>query len=414
MLRSDFEIMAPVGSRESLYAAFQAGADAVYFGVGKLNMRAHSANAFTIEDLREIAELCREKGVKSYLTVNTIVYDEELDEMRRIVDAAKAAGISAIIASDAAVLGYAKKAGVEVHLSTQMNISNTEALRFYAAYADVAVLARELNLEQVKRIHSAIVSEPILGPSGQPMRIEMFCHGALCLAVSGKCFMSLGTRGESANRGQCLQTCRRSYLVKDKTRDIELEVDNEYIMSPKDLKTIGFLDRMIDAGVRVFKIEGRARGPEYVRTVVECYDEAIRTYIAGEWDESCRTKWDAKLAAVFNRGFWEGYYLGAPVADITNGYGTKATEKKFYVGKCVYFFVKPSIAEFVLEAGGFKKGEKLLITGPTTGAVYAEPSEIFADEKPADTFEKKDDITFKVPERVRPGDKLYVIRTREA
>ena len=414
MLRSDFEIMAPVGSRESLYAAFQAGADAVYFGVGKLNMRAHSANAFTIEDLREIAELCREKGVKSYLTVNTIVYDEELDEMRRIVDAAKAAGISAIIASDAAVLGYAKKAGVEVHLSTQMNISNTEALRFYAAYADVAVLARELNLKQVKRIHDAIVSEPILGPSGQPMRIEMFCHGALCLAVSGKCFMSLGTRGESANRGQCLQTCRRSYLVKDKTRDIELEVDNEYIMSPKDLKTIGFLDRMIDAGVRVFKIEGRARGPEYVRTVVECYDEAIRTYIAGEWDESCRTKWDAKLAAVFNRGFWEGYYLGAPVADITNGYGTKATEKKFYVGKCGNFFVKPSIAEFVLEAGGFKKGEKLLITGPTTGAVYAEPAEIFADEKPADTFEKKDDITFKVPERVRPGDKLYVIRTREA
>ena len=414
MLRSDFEIMAPVGSRESLYAAFQAGADAVYFGVGKLNMRAHSANAFTIEDLREIAELCREKGVKSYLTVNTIVYDEELDEMRRIVDAAKAAGISAIIASDSAVLGYAKKAGVEVHLSTQMNISNTEALRFYSTYADVAVLARELNLKQVKRIHDAIVSEPILGPSGQPMRIEMFCHGALCLAVSGKCFMSLGTRGESANRGQCLQTCRRSYLVKDKTRDIELEVDNEYIMSPKDLKTIGFLDRMIDAGVRVFKIEGRARGPEYVRTVVECYDEAIRTYIAGEWDESCRTKWDAKLAAVFNRGFWEGYYLGAPVADITNGYWTKATEKKFYVRKCVNFFVKPSIAEFVLEAGGFKKGEKLLITGPTTGAVYAEPTEIFADEKPADTFEKKDDITFKVPERVRPGDKLYVIRTREA
>ena len=303
MLRSDFEIMAPVGSRESLYAAFQAGADAVYFGVGKLNMRAHSANAFTIDDLREIAELCRDKGVKSYLTVNTIVYDEELDEMRRIVNAAKAAGISAIIASDAAVLGYAKKAGVEVHLSTQMNISNTEALRFYSAYADVAVLARELNLKQVKRIHDAIVSEPILGPSGQPMRIEMFCHGALCLAVSGKCFMSLGTRGESANRGQCLQTCRRSYLVKDKTRDIELEVDNEYIMSPKDLKTIGFLDRMIDAGVRVFKIEGRARGPEYFRTVVECYDEAIRTYIAGEWDESCRTKWDAKLAAVFNRGF---------------------------------------------------------------------------------------------------------------
>lgn len=357
MLRSDFEIMAPVGSRESLYAAFQAGADAVYFGVGKLNMRAHSANAFTIDDLREIAELCRDKGVKSYLTVNTIVYDEELDEMRRIVNAAKAAGISAIIASDAAVLGYAKKAGVEVHLSTQMNISNTEALRFYSAYADVAVLARELNLKQVKRIHDAIVSEPILGPSGQPMRIEMFCHGALCLAVSGKCFMSLGTRGESANRGQCLQTCRRSYLVKDKTRDIELEVDNEYIMSPKDLKTIGFLDRMIDAGVRVFKIEGRARGPEYVRTVVECYDEAIRTYIAGEWDESCRTKWDAKLAAVFNRGFWEGYYLGAPVADITNGYGTKATEKKFYVGKCVNFFVKPSIAEFVLEAGGFKRAK---------------------------------------------------------
>lgn len=414
MTVKDFEIMAPVGSYESLTAAIQGGAGSIYFGVEGLNMRARSSNNFTLDDLREIARICRENGMKSYLTVNTVIYDNDIELMQRIIDAARDAGISAIIASDIAAMTYARSIGVEVHLSTQLNITNVEALKFYARYADVVVLARELNLDQVTHIHREIERQHITGPAGKPVRIEMFAHGALCMAVSGKCYLSLHEMNASANRGACMQVCRRGYTVRDKESDIELDIDNQYILSPKDLKTIHFINRMMEAGVRVFKIEGRARGPEYVRTVVECYDEAIRTYIAGEWDESCRTKWDAKLAAVFNRGFWEGYYLGAPVADITNGYGTKATEKKFYVGKCVNFFVKPSIAEFVLEAGGFKKGEKLLITGPTTGAVYAEPTEIFADEKPADTFEKKDDITFKVPERVRPGDKLYVIRTREA
>ena len=407
MLRSDFEIMAPVGSRESLYAAFQAGADAVYFGVGKLNMRAHSANAFTIEDLREIAELCREKGVKSYLTVNTIVYDEELDEMRRIVDAAKAAGISAIIASDSAVLGYAKKAGVEVHLSTQMNISNTEALRFYSTYADVAVLARELNLKQVKRIHSAIVSEPILGPSGQPMRIEMFCHGALCMAVSGKCYLSLHEMNASANRGACMQICRRSYEVKDKETGNELEVDNAYIMSPKDLKTIHFLNKLIDSGVRVFKIEGRARGPEYVRTVVSCYNEAIESYLNDDFTDEKVAQWDERLATVFNRGFWNGYYLGQRLGEWTHNYGSGATKRKIYIGKGVKYFSNLGVAEFLMESGSLSVGDEILVTGPTTGALIRKVEEIRVDLKPVQKTVKGERFSMRIDEKIRPSDKLF-------
>lgn len=410
MQRSDFTLMAPVGSRESLFAAIAAGADAVYFGVENLNMRAHSAKAFTIEDLHEIAQICHEHGIESYLTVNTIIYDEERALMRRIIDAAKAAGIDAVIASDVAVMSYCREVGQEVHLSTQLNISNVEALRFYAQFADVVVLARELTLKQVKVITEAIETENICGPSGRPVRIEMFCHGALCMAVSGKCYLSLSTRGYSANRGACIQTCRRSYIAKDKERDIEFEIDNEYIMSPKDLKTIGFLDRMVKAGVRVFKIEGRARGPEYVRAVVECYDEALKAIVDNRWSEEISQSWDAKLASVFNRGFWDGFYLGAPVGELTQHYGSQATEKKIYAGKCLKYFAKAQVAEFLVQAQDFLLGEKLLITGPTTGAIYVTPEEILEDGIPLTAIKKGMDITFKITEKVRENDKLYVVR----
>lgn len=401
--------MAPVGSRESLYAALNAHADSIYFGIENLNMRSHSANSFTIDDLKEIAVLCREAGVKSYLTVNTIIYDDDMALMRRILDAAKEAQIDAVIASDVAVLTYARQIGQEVHLSTQLNISNVEALRFYAQFADVVVLARELRMDQVKVISEAIERDGIRGPNGELIRIEMFCHGALCMAVSGKCYMSLATRGHSANRGACLQTCRRTYIVKDKERDIELELDNGYIMSPKDLKTIGFMDRMIDAGVRVFKIEGRARGPEYVRTVIECYNEAINTVLEGRWDEACRTRWDDKLSTVFNRGFWDGYYMGKTMAELTDDYGSKATEKKVFVGKCLKYYAKAEVGQFLLQAGGFEVGDKLLVTGPTTGAVYVTPEAVMADGKNVESPEKGMDITFKVPEKIRENDKLYRI-----
>lgn len=409
--RSDFEIMAPVGSRESLYAAIQAHADAVYFGVENLNMRAHSAKTFTIADLKEIAGICREHGIKSYLTVNTIIYDEERPLMREILDAAKEAGIDAIIASDVAVMSYCRQIGLEVHLSTQLNISNVESLRFFSQFADVVVLARELTLKQVTAISKAIEEEKICGPSGKLVRIEMFCHGALCMAVSGKCYLSLSTRGYSANRGSCIQTCRRSYIAKDKERDIEFEIDNEYIMSPKDLKTIGFLDRMVKAGVRVFKIEGRARGPEYVRTVVECYDEALKAIAENRWSEEISQSWDARLATVFNRGFWDGFYLGKPVGELTEHYGSRATEKKFYTGKCLKYYSKLGVAEFLVQAQNFKLGEKLLITGPTTGAVYVTPEKILVDDVAVEDIQKGMDITFKVAEKVRENDKLYVVRT---
>lgn len=400
--------MAPVGSRESLYAALQGGADAIYFGIEGLNMRANSSKAFTIDDLKAIAALCREHGVKSYLTVNTIIYDNDLTKMRQIIDAAADAKIDAVIASDVAAMQYCRQKNVPVHLSTQLNISNVEALRFYAQFADVVVLARELNVEQVRHIYDAIHSENICGPAGRPVRIEMFCHGALCMAVSGKCYMSLDTRGRSANRGACLQTCRRSYIVRDKEREVELEIDNEYIMSPKDLKTIGFIDTMMKAGVRVFKIEGRARGPEYVRTVLECYNEAMDAVIRGEWDDTVRTRWDARLSTVFNRGFWDGYYLGQTLGEWSDGYGSKATEKKVYVGKCLKYYAKPQIGYFQLQGGAVKPGDKLLVTGPTTGAVILTAGELRDDDgHTIDEAPKGTRVTFKVPEKIRENDRLY-------
>ena len=346
----DFEIMAPVGSRESLAAAIHAGADSIYFGIESLNMRARSASTFTIDDLREIARTCDENGVKSYLTVNTIIYDEDIELMRKIIDAAKEAGISAVIASDVAVMAYCNQVGQEVHLSTQLNISNAEALKFYARFADVVVLARELNLKQVRKIYDAIQEQHIMGPMGKPVRIEMFCHGALCMAVSGKCYLSLNEQNASANRGACMQVCRRAYIVKDKESDIELEIDNQYIMSPKDLKTIRFMDEMIEAGVRVFKIEGRARGPEYVRTVVECYKEAIQSYLEGTFTEEKKDAWDERLKTVFNRGFWNGYYLGQRLGEWSRNYGSEATERKVYAGRGIKYFSNIGVAEFLIEA----------------------------------------------------------------
>ena len=408
----DFEIMAPVGSRESLAAAIQAGADSVYFGIENLNMRARSASPFTLNDLKEIARTCREHGMKSYLTVNTIIYDEDLPMMRTIVDAAKDAGISAIIAADVAVLSYARSIGQEVHLSTQLNISNAEALRFYASFADVVVLARELNLDQVARIHRCIVEENICGPSGQPVRIEMFCHGALCMAVSGKCYLSLHQMNSSANRGACMQVCRRSYVVRDKETNAELEIDNQYIMSPKDLKTIHFLNKMMDAGVRVFKIEGRARGPEYVRTVVECYKEAVCAYVKGSFTADKVAAWDVRLATVFNRGFWDGYYLGQRLGEWTHNYGSAATERKIYVGKGVKYFSNIGVAEFVAEAAEVSVGDKLLVTGPTTGALFLTLDETRVDLKPVQTVHKGEHFSLKC-DKIRPSDKLYKLVSTE-
>ena len=403
---NDFEIMAPVGSRESLAAAIQAGADSIYFGIENLNMRARSASTFSIDDLKEIARTCNAHGMKSYLTVNTIIYDQDIALMRTIVDAAHEAGISAIIAADVAVMNYARSIGQEVHLSTQLNISNTEALRFYAQFADVVVLARELNLEQVAEIHRAIVEEHICGPSGQPVRIEMFCHGALCMAVSGKCYLSLHQMNHSANRGACMQVCRRSYIVRDKETDAELEIDNQYIMSPKDLKTIHFLNKMMDAGVRVFKIEGRARGPEYVRTVVECYKEAIRAYLDDTFTDEKIEDWNRRLATVFNRGFWDGYYLGQRLGEWTHNYGSAATERKIYVGKGVKYFSNLGVAEFLVEAAELNVGDKLLVTGPTTGALFLTADEMRVDLKPVPTVHKGEHFSIKC-DKIRPSDKLY-------
>ncbi len=405
----DFEIMAPVGSRESLAAAIQAGADSVYFGIGYLNMRAHSANTFTIDDLHEIADICNSHGMKSYLTVNTIIYDEDMEQMHKTVDAAKAAGISAVIASDVAVMNYANSIGQEIHLSTQLNISNIEALRFYSRFADVAVLARELNLKQVSKIHDKIEEDHICGPSGKPIRIEMFCHGALCMAVSGKCYLSLAAQNQSANRGACVQICRRAYTVKDRDSEVELEIDNKYIMSPKDLKTIRFIDEMIEAGVRVFKIEGRARGPEYVRTVVECYKEAITSVLDGTFTEEKKDAWDERLKTVFNRGFWNGYYLGQKLGEWSRHYGSDATEKKVYIGPAIKYFSKLHVAEFVTEAGTLEVGDKLLITGPTTGALYYTLDDARVDLKPVQKVEQGVHFSIKVNEKVRPSDKLFKI-----
>lgn len=409
MERKDFEIMAPVGSRESLAAALQAGADSIYFGIGQLNMRSHSANHFNIEDLREIAQTCSEHGVKTYLTVNTLIYDSDLADMRRIIDAAAEAGISAVIASDVAVMNYCREKGVEVHLSTQLNIGNVEALKFYAQFADVVVLARELNMEQVAYIHEQIEQQHITGPSGNLVRIEMFCHGALCMAVSGKCYMSLHAANRSANRGECTQICRRSYTATDDETGYQLDIDNKYIMSPKDLKTVRFIDKMMRAGVRVFKIEGRARGPEYVYTVVDCYKEAIQSVLDGTFTEEKKDQWDKRLATVFNRGFWDGYYLGQKMGEWNKHYGSVATERKVYVGRGVKYFSRLGVAEFTCEASEFSVGDKMLITGPTTGVMYVTADEIHDDHGAVATAQKGTRVSIKVTGKIRPSDKLFKI-----
>lgn len=399
--------MAPVGSRESLMAAVQAGADAVYFGVGQLNMRSHSANHFTIDDVKEIVSICEGHGIRSYLTVNTVIYDNDLQAMRAIIDAARVANVSAVIASDIAVMAYCVEVGMEVHLSTQLNISNIEALKFYAKFADVAVLARELNLDQVAKIYQEIGNQDVRGPHGELVRIEMFCHGALCMAVSGKCYLSLHDAGKSANRGECVQICRRSYTVTDNETGNELEVDNKYIMSPKDLKTIRFIDKMMNAGVRVFKIEGRARGPEYVYTVVKAYKEAIQGVLDGTFTEGKRDAWDEKLSTVFNRGFWDGYYLGQEIGEWNKNYGSSATERKVQVGKVVKYFGNLNVAEVAVEAAEIAVGDKLLITGPTTGVMYLDTTEIRYDLRPVGKAEQGWRVSIPVTGKVRPNDKLF-------
>ena len=401
--------MAPAGSWESLQAAIQAGADSVYFGIERLNMRSRSSSNFTTEDLHRIVERCKEAGIKSYLTINTIIYDEDLELMREIVDNAKEAGVSAIIAADVAVMQYAISQGVEVHLSTQLNISNVEALRFYAQFADVVVLARELNMDQVAEIHRRIVEEKIVGRNGELIRIEMFCHGALCMAVSGKCYLSLHELNASANRGACMQVCRRAYRVHDEDSDIELTVDNKYIMSPKDLKTIHFMNKMMDSGVRVFKIEGRARGAEYVKAVVSCYNEAIEAHLSNTFTDEKVADWDVRLAKVFNRGFWDGYYLGQRLGEWSHNYGSKATHKKVYIGKCTNFFQKIGVAEFLLEAQTLSVGDEILVTGETTGAYEDVVEEVRVYLKPVETVEKGTYFSIKTKDVVRRNDKLFKI-----
>lgn len=399
--------MAPVGSYESLYAAMDAGADAVYFGIEGLNMRSRSSNNFTLDDLRQIASTCRERGVKTYLTVNTVIYDDDIEKCHSIIDAAREAGVTAIIASDVAAIMYARSTGVEVHISTQVNVTNIEAVRFYAQYADVMVLARELDLERVGEIYRRIEEEEICGPHGNPVRIEMFCHGALCMAVSGKCYLSLHELNSSANRGACTQICRRGYTVRDRETGDELDVENQYIMSPKDLKTIHFLNKMIDAGVRVFKIEGRARGPEYVRIAVECYNEAINAVVDGTYSESMIADWDERLGRIFNRGFWNGYYLGQRLGEWTSKYGSSATRTKVYAAKGVRYFSNIGVAEFLMESGELKVGDEVVITGPTTGAIIMTVDEIRVDLKPVKRAVRGDRFSIKVDQKIRPSDKLY-------
>ena len=419
-MTNNIEIMAPVGCWESLTAAIEAGATSVYFGIEYLNMRARSSANFTTQDLHTIVERCQAVDVKTYLTLNTVMYPEDLPLMREIVDHAKAAGVSAIIASDIAVLQYAFNAGVEVHLSTQLNIANTEALKFYAQYADVVVLARELNMDQVASIYHDIIEQDIRGPKGELIRIEMFCHGALCMAVSGKCYLSLNNLGASANRGACMQICRRGYVIKDKESDLELEVDNQYIMSPKDLKTIHFLNKVLDAGVRVLKIEGRARGPEYVKTVVECYREAVELWESEELldDETIKAKiedWNNRLTRVFNRGFWDGYYLGQRLGEWTHTYGSRATRKKVFAGKCTNFFKNISVAEFYLEATKeIHEGDELLITGETTGAYEIVAHDIHdAKGELRSEIHKGEFFAIKTDKIVRRGDKIFLLKIEE-
>ncbi len=405
--REEIEIMAPAGSFESLMAAVQGGANSVYFGVEQLNMRAKSANNFHLGDLPEIVRICKANNMKSYLAVNTIMYDHDLRIMRMLVDKAKEAGVTAIIASDQAVLNYAFQKGVEIHLSTQLNISNIESLAFYAHFADVVVLARELTLKQVKDIAKQIKERDLRGPKGELIRIEMFAHGALCMAVSGKCYLSLHEVNSSANRGACQQTCRKSYIVTNKETGYELEIDNEYIMSPKDLMTINFVDEMLDSGITVLKIEGRARPPEYVKTVTECYREAVDSVYDGSYSQEKIDNWVKRLSTVFNRGFWDGYYLGRKLGEWTKEYGSKATKQKTYIGRGSNYFSKIGVAEFKIESGEIKVGDEILITGPTTGVIQTTVEEIRLDLEPVEKAQKGDIVSIPIPEKVRRADKLY-------
>lgn len=408
-----YEVMAPVGSYESLSAAIHAGADSVYFGVEKLNMRARSSFNFTLQDLHQIVQICRKAGVRTYLTVNTVLYDQDLPAMREVLCEAKSAGITAVIVADVAALQEARAIGLEVHLSTQLNIANVEALKFYAQFADVVVLARELNMDQVAEIHQRIQADPICGPGGQPVQIEMFAHGALCMAVSGKCYLSLHEMNRSANRGSCAQICRRSYRVYDGDSNTELEVTNPNIMSPKDLKTIHFINRMMEAGVQVFKIEGRARGPEYVHTVVRCYKEAIEAVQNNTYTEEKIAVWDKQLAEVFNRGFWNGYYLGQRLGEWTPFSGSVATLEKEYVAKVIKFFSKLSVIELQMESGELSVGDRILITGPTTGVIDMKIDEIRRELKPVQQALKGERVSIPVPRKVRPADRIYILKERK-
>jgi putative protease len=407
MNRKEIEIMAPAGSYESLMAAIQGGADSVYFGAEQLNMRAGSSNNFTLEDLQKISSICKKNGLRSYITVNVVVYDHEIEQMHRIIDAAVENGISAVIASDLSVIKYAFAAGIEVHLSTQLNITNTEALKFYSAWADVAVLARELNLDQVRYIYDRITEQNIRGPKEDLIKIEMFIHGALCMAVSGKCYLSLHENNKSANRGECYQTCRKSYIATGKESGYELEIDNEYIMSPKDLCTIGFLDKIIDSGVRVLKIEGRARSAEYVKEVSSCYDEAVVAIINGTYNKEKIAAWRTRLSTVFNRGFWDGYYLGQKIGEWNTNYGSSATKRKVYIGKITNYFTKLNVAEIKLENGDLNKGDTILVTGPTTGVIEYSLDEIRVDLKATDKASKGELCSIKSPDYLRRSDKVY-------
>lgn len=409
MKRSDIELMAPVGSYESLQAAIQGGANSIYFGVEQLNMRARSSNNFTLDDLREIVGICNDNGVRSYLTVNTVLYDNDLSLMHQVVDAAQRSGITAIIASDIAAIQYARSVGVEVHISTQCNITNIEAVRFYAQFADVVVLARELSMTQVGAIAREIAEQGITGPKGELVQIEMFAHGALCMAISGKCYLSLHERNSSANRGACMQTCRKNYIVTEKDTGNELEIDNQYIMSPKDLCTIGFINKVLDAGVRVLKFEGRARSPEYVKKVVECYGEAVNAYIDGSYNRDKIEEWKKQLSTVFNRGFWDGYYMGQRLGEWSENYGSRATKRKIYLGKGMNYFSNIKVAEFLMETQELQVGDQILITGPTTGVVESTIKEIRVDRKSVQRTVKGERFSFALDQLIRRSDKLYKI-----
>ncbi len=412
--RNDINIMAPVGSFESLIAAILGGADSIYFGIEQLNMRARSSHNFTMDDISKIISICKEHDIKTYLTVNTIMYDKDMGFMKSVVRKAKEQKIDAIIASDQSVIQYACSVDMPIHISTQLSISNIETIKFYSGYADVMVLARELDLEQVSAITKTIREENIKGPGGNLVAIELFAHGALCMAISGKCYLSLHEQNYSANRGECMQTCRKPYLVTEKESGYELEIDNEYIMSPKDLCTINFINKILDAGVKVLKIEGRARPPEYVNTVTKCYDEAVKAYINGSYGEGKIKNWEQRLSSVFNRGFWDGYFLGQKLGEWSHRYGSRATKRKIYIGKAINYFTKIKVAEFKIETGTLKVGDDILITGPTTGVVYSQIKDIRVDRKSVNEASKGEHFSIAIDDQVRRSDKLFkVVDARE-